>query len=55
MRFGRTEIGLGMGDFAYFPASARAGLHLRSPVRGFHNRERVKVRDLINVRISPFS
>ncbi|MHC4556993.1 MAG: M28 family peptidase [Planctomycetota bacterium] len=47
-RFGRTEAGLGMGDFAHFPASARAGLHLRSPVQGFHRRERVNVQDLIN-------
>jgi putative aminopeptidase FrvX len=47
-RFGRTETGLGMGDFAHFPPSARSSLHLRSPVRGFHNRERVKVQDLIN-------
>jgi hypothetical protein len=36
-----------MGDFAYFPAEARAQLHLRSPVRGWHNRERVKVQDLV--------
>ena len=48
MQFGRTEIGLGMGDFATFPAKACAGLHLRSPVRGFHTRERLKVQDLIN-------
>lgn len=48
MSFGRTEVGLGMGDFAYFPAVARAGLHLRSPVRGWHSRERVKIQDLIN-------
>ncbi|MFB0553626.1 MAG: M20/M25/M40 family metallo-hydrolase [Phycisphaerae bacterium] len=47
-RFGRTKTGLGMGDFAHFPASARAGLHLRSPVRGFHSRERVNVQDLLN-------
>lgn len=47
-RFGITKVGLGMGDFAAFPAKARAGLHLRSPVRGFHSKERVKVRDLIN-------
>ncbi len=47
-RFVRTKAGLGMGDFAHFPASARAGLHLRSPVRGFHSRERVNVQDLIN-------
>ena len=47
-RFDRTENGLGMGDFAQFPASAHAGLHLRSPVRGFHRTERVKVQDLIN-------
>jgi putative aminopeptidase FrvX len=47
-RFGRTETGLGMGDFAHFPASARAGLHLRSPVQGFHRRERVNVQDLID-------
>ncbi len=45
--FGQTEIGLGMGDFACFPPSARAGLHLRSPVRGWHNKERVNVQDLI--------
>jgi putative aminopeptidase FrvX len=48
MRFGITEVGLGMGDFAAFPAKARAGLHLRSPVRGLHTKERVKVQDLIN-------
>jgi len=47
-RFGKTQIGLGMGDFAHFPASSRAGLHLRSVVRGFHRRERVKVQDLIS-------
>jgi putative aminopeptidase FrvX len=47
-RFGRTETGLGMGDFAYFPPSAHAGLHLRSPARGFHEKERVNVQDLIN-------
>jgi putative aminopeptidase FrvX len=47
-RFDRTEIGLGMGDFASFPAKACAGLHLRSPVRGFHTKERLKVQDLIN-------
>jgi putative aminopeptidase FrvX len=47
-RFGRTEIGLGMGDFSCFPASAHAGLHLRSPVRGFHRTERLNVQDLIN-------
>ena len=46
--FSRTKTGLGMGDFAHFPASACAGLHLRSPVRGFHSRERVNVQDLIN-------
>jgi len=47
LRSRRTEVGLGMGDFAYFPPEARAQLHLRSPVRGWHNRERVKVQDLI--------
>jgi len=46
--FGRTELGLGMGDFAAFPAAANAGLHLRSPVRGWHNNERVGVRDLVS-------
>ena len=46
--FGTTETGLGMGDFAHFPASAHAGLHVRSPVRGFHRNERVKIQDLIN-------
>ena len=47
-RFGRTETGLGMGDFAHFPPSARSALHLRSPVRGFHNKERVNVQDLVS-------
>src|SRR5258705_7169186 len=47
-RFGNTEVGLGMGDFAFFPPSARAGLHLRSPVRGWHNKERVNLQDQIN-------
>ncbi len=47
-RFGRTEYGLGRGDFAHFPSSARAGLHLRAAVRGFHSRERVNVQDLIS-------
>ena len=46
--FERTEYGLGRGDFAFFPASAHAGLHLRSPVRGYHTQERVNVRDQIN-------
>ena len=46
--FEHTEYGLGRGDFAYFPASAHAGLHLRSPVRGYHTQERVNVRDQIN-------
>lgn len=44
----QTEIGLGAGDFAAFPAQARAGLHFRSPVRGWHRRERVHVQDLIH-------
>jgi putative aminopeptidase FrvX len=47
-RFAQTEFGLGMGDFASFPPSAHAGLHLRSPVRGWHNKERVKLQDQIN-------
>jgi putative aminopeptidase FrvX len=46
--FTQTEVGLGMGDFAYFPGTAKAGLHLRSPVRGWHNKERVNVQDQIN-------
>ena len=46
--FEHTEYGLGRGDFAYFPESAHAGLHLRSPVRGYHTKERVNVRDQIN-------
>ena len=45
--FGLTEVGLGSGDFAAFPAEASAGLHIRSPVRGWHRRERVKVQDLV--------
>lgn len=48
LEFGQTETGLGAGDFARFPQQVHAGLHLRSPVRGFHSRERVKVQDLIN-------
>jgi cytohesin len=47
-RFGKTETGLGRGDMAHFPSSARAGLHLRSVVRGSHSRERVNVQDLVN-------
>jgi putative aminopeptidase FrvX len=47
-RFGRTEIGLGMGDFAHFPPSAHSGLHIRSPQRGFHTQERTKLVDLVN-------
>jgi ankyrin repeat protein len=47
-RFGKTEIGLGAGDFAQFPSSALAGLHLRGAMRGSHRRERVNVQDLIN-------
>lgn len=46
--FGTTRLGLGFGDFAYFPEKAKAGMHLRSPVRGWHTRERVKLQDLIN-------
>jgi putative aminopeptidase FrvX len=46
--FEHTEYGLGRGDFAYFPPLAHAGLHLRSPVRGYHTQERVNVRDQIN-------
>jgi putative aminopeptidase FrvX len=45
--FGLTEIGLNAGDFAAFPPAAKAGLHLRSPVRGWHSKERVKVSDLV--------
>lgn len=47
-RLALTRFGLGMGDFAAFPEKARAGLHFRSPVRGFHNKERVLMQDLIN-------
>jgi putative aminopeptidase FrvX len=47
-RFGQTEYGLGMGDFAYFPPAAHAALHLRSPVRGWHTHERIKLQDQIN-------
>lgn len=46
--FTQTEVGLTMGDFAYFPGTAKAKLHLRSPVRGWHNKERVNVQDQIN-------
>ena len=44
----RSEVGLGKGDFAAFPAHVHAGLHFRSPVRGWHRRERVQVQDLIH-------
>jgi putative aminopeptidase FrvX len=47
-RVGTTEVGLGQGDFAAFPAEAKAGLHLRSPIRGWHRQERVKIQDLLN-------
>ncbi len=43
-----TRLGLGMGDFAAFPEKAKAGLHFRSPVRGLHSNEKVKLQDLIN-------
>jgi hypothetical protein len=46
--FGQTELGLGLGDFASFPPGAHAGLHLRSPVRGWHTRERVNLQDQLN-------
>jgi hypothetical protein len=45
--FGLTEIGLNSGDFAAFPPAAKAGLHVRGPVRGWHSKERVKVSDLV--------
>ena len=44
----RSEVGLGKGDFAAFPAHVRPGLHFRSPVRGWHRRERVQVQDLVH-------
>jgi putative aminopeptidase FrvX len=44
----RSEVGLGKGDFAAFPSTAPAGLHFRSPVRGWHRRERVQVQDLVH-------
>lgn len=44
----RTEVGLGFGDFAAFPPTAKALLHFRSPVRGWHTRERVRVQDLVH-------
>ncbi len=47
-KFAMTEYGLGMGDFAAFPDSAHAGLHLRSPVRGWHNHEHVNLQDQLN-------
>ena len=48
MQFEQTEYGLGMGDFASFPPEAHAGLHVRSPVRGWHNHERVNLQDQLN-------
>ncbi|MBI4706921.1 MAG: M20/M25/M40 family metallo-hydrolase [Candidatus Omnitrophica bacterium] len=43
-----TEVGLGMGDFAHFPASAKAEMHIRSPYEGNHSNERVKIANLID-------
>jgi len=48
MQFEQTEYGLGMGDFASFAPEAHAGLHVRSPVRGWHNHERVNLQDQLN-------
>jgi hypothetical protein len=45
--FGLTEFGLNAGDFAAFPPEAKAALHLRSPVRGWHSHEHVKLHDLL--------
>ena len=44
----KRQTGLGMGDIAHFPLSACSGLHLRSPVRGFHNKQRVNVQDFVH-------
>jgi hydroxymethylpyrimidine pyrophosphatase-like HAD family hydrolase len=37
-----------MGDFGYFPKSAKAELHIRSPYEGNHSHEKVKIRNLID-------
>ena len=44
---GLVFVASALVPLACFPPSARAGLHLRSPVRGWHNKERVNVQDLI--------
>jgi putative aminopeptidase FrvX len=46
--FARTTTGLGQGDFAFFPPSAHTDLHIRSPYKGDHEKERVKLDDLFN-------
>ena len=47
--FFMTTLGLGMGDFAFFPPQARsADLHIRSPYQGDHKEEKVKLDDLFN-------
>ena len=45
-----TAAGLGIGDFASFPDTAKAELHIRSPyAQGWnHTKEEVKIRDLID-------
>jgi putative aminopeptidase FrvX len=46
--FAKTTTGLGHGDFAFFPAKAHTDLHIRSPYKGNHKQERVKLDDLFN-------
>jgi putative aminopeptidase FrvX len=46
--FAQTTTGLGQGDFACFPPAAHSDLHIRSPYKGNHRHERVKLDDLFN-------
>jgi acetylornithine deacetylase/succinyl-diaminopimelate desuccinylase-like protein len=46
--FAKTTTGLGQGDFAFFPPAAHTDLHIRSPYKGNHRHERVKLDDLFN-------
>ena len=46
--FALTTAGLGAGDFAFFPAEAKADLHIRAPYQGQHTHEKVRLEDLYN-------
>lgn len=46
--FAKTTVGLGHGDFAFFPPQAHTELHIRAPYKGNHKQERVRLDDLLN-------